>query len=132
MCRGRSKLSVLYALDEPIHYCALTQAFPERSLYSYERKDNIGPPETNRSFGCKHWCLRQYKGHIGMARFEIMTGPERRRSLSEEQKRTIVAAAFASGAIVADVARRAAICCPGMPHDRIELVRFAILLRAFS
>ena len=36
---------------------------------------------------------------------EIITGPERRRSWSEEQKRAIVAAAFAPGAIVADVAK---------------------------
>ena len=41
-----------------------------------------------------------------MGRIEIFTGPERRRSWSEEQKRAIVAAAFAPGAIVADVARR--------------------------
>jgi transposase len=43
-----------------------------------------------------------------MARVEIITGPDRRRSWSEEQKRAIVAAAFAPGAIVADIARRAA------------------------
>ena len=42
-----------------------------------------------------------------MARREIITGPERRRSWSEERKQTIVDAAFAPGAIVADVARRA-------------------------
>jgi transposase len=47
-----------------------------------------------------------------MARYQLITGPERRRFWSEEQKRAIVAAAFAPGAIVAEVARRAAVC-PG-------------------
>jgi transposase len=42
-----------------------------------------------------------------MARFEFFSGPERRRRWSEEQKRAVVAAAFAPGAIVAEVARRA-------------------------
>jgi transposase len=42
-----------------------------------------------------------------MARFELFSGPERRRRWSEEQKRAVVAAAFAPGAIVAEVARRA-------------------------
>ena len=42
-----------------------------------------------------------------MARFELFSGPERRRRWSEEQKRALVAAAFAPGAIVAEVARRA-------------------------
>jgi len=45
-----------------------------------------------------------------MARMEIISGRERRRWWSEEQKRAIVAAAFAPGSIVADVARRAAVC----------------------
>jgi transposase len=45
-----------------------------------------------------------------MARMQIITGPERRRSWSEEQKRAIVSAAFAPGAIVADIARRADVC----------------------
>jgi transposase len=45
-----------------------------------------------------------------MASVQIITGRERRRSWSEPQKRAIVAAAFAPGAIVADVARRAEIC----------------------
>ena len=56
-----------------------------------------------------------------MARFEIITGPERRRSWSEEQKRTIVGAAFAPGAIVADVARRAAVCAGQIYRWRQEL-----------
>ncbi len=42
-----------------------------------------------------------------MARFELFNAPERRRRWSEEQKRAVVAAAFAPGAIVAEVARRA-------------------------
>jgi len=41
-----------------------------------------------------------------MARVEVITGVERRRYWSEEQKREIVAAAFAPGASVAEVARR--------------------------
>jgi transposase len=42
-----------------------------------------------------------------MAKFELFGGPERRRRWSEEQKRAVVAAAFAPGAIVTQVARRA-------------------------
>src|SRR3954471_25034276 len=42
-----------------------------------------------------------------MARFEVLTGPERRRRWSADQKRAIVAESFAPGAIVSDVARRA-------------------------
>jgi len=42
-----------------------------------------------------------------MARVEVITGPERRRRWSEEQKRAIVAASFEPGAVVTDVARRA-------------------------
>jgi hypothetical protein len=34
--------SVLYALDQPAQYCALTRAFPGRTLYRYERGDNSG------------------------------------------------------------------------------------------
>jgi transposase len=56
-----------------------------------------------------------------MARVEIITGPERRRSWSEEQKRAIVAAAFAQGAIVADVARRASVCAGQIYRWRQEL-----------
>jgi transposase len=52
---------------------------------------------------------------------EIITGPERRRSWSAEQKRAIVAAAFAPGAIVADVARRAAVCAGQIYRWRQEL-----------
>ena len=56
-----------------------------------------------------------------MARVEIITGLERRRSWGEEQKRAIVAAAFAPGAIVADVARRAAVCAGQIYRWRQEL-----------
>jgi transposase len=42
-----------------------------------------------------------------MGQIHIMTGPERRRPWSDEQKQAIVAAAFAPGAVVADVARQA-------------------------
>ena len=42
-----------------------------------------------------------------MPRVEVITGPERRRRWTEEQKREVVAAAFAPDAIVAEVARRA-------------------------
>ena len=42
-----------------------------------------------------------------MAKYELFGGPERRRRWSEEQKRAVVAAAFAPGAIVTEVARRA-------------------------
>ena len=56
-----------------------------------------------------------------MARMEIITGPERRRSWSAEQKRAIVDAAFAPGAIVADVARRATVCAGQIYRWRQEL-----------
>jgi transposase len=56
-----------------------------------------------------------------MPRVEIITGPERRRSWSEEQKRAIVAAAFAPGAIVAGFARRAAVCAGQIYRWRQEL-----------
>jgi len=45
-----------------------------------------------------------------MSQVHIITGPERRRRWSEEQKRALVAAAFAPGAVVSAVARRADIC----------------------
>ena len=37
-----------------------------------------------------------------MARVEVITGPERRRRWSEEQKRAIVAASLAPGAVVSE------------------------------
>jgi transposase len=42
-----------------------------------------------------------------MARVEVITGIERRRRWSEEQKRALVAESFAPGAVVSAVARRA-------------------------
>ena len=42
-----------------------------------------------------------------MARVEVITGPERRRRWSDEQKRAIVAASLEPRAVVVDVARRA-------------------------
>jgi transposase len=58
-----------------------------------------------------------------MASMQIITGRERRRSWSEGQKRAIVAAAFAPGAIVADVARRAEVCAGQIYRWRQELGR---------
>jgi transposase len=45
-----------------------------------------------------------------MARVEVITGPERRRRWSAEQKRAIVAESVAPGAVVTEIARRAEIC----------------------
>jgi transposase len=42
-----------------------------------------------------------------MARVELITGPERRRRWSDEQKRAIVAESVAPGAVISEVARRA-------------------------
>ena len=52
---------------------------------------------------------------------QIITGPERRRSWSEAQKRAIVTAAFAPGAIVAEIARRADVCAGQIYRWRQEL-----------
>jgi transposase len=56
-----------------------------------------------------------------MARFEVITGPERRRRWSEDQKRAIVAESFAPGAVVFDVARRADISAGQIYRWRQEL-----------
>ncbi|HEX6840367.1 MAG TPA: transposase [Stellaceae bacterium] len=56
-----------------------------------------------------------------MARVEVFTGPERRRRWSEEQKRAIVAASFAPGAVVSEVARRASISAGQIYRWRQEL-----------
>ncbi len=56
-----------------------------------------------------------------MARVEVITGPERRRRWSEEQKRAIVAESFAPGAVVSDVARRADISAGQIYRWRQEL-----------
>ena len=42
-----------------------------------------------------------------MAQMQLITGIDRRRRWSDEQKQAIVAAAFAPGAVVTEVARRA-------------------------
>ena len=47
-----------------------------------------------------------------MARVEVITGLERRRRWTENQKRAIIAASLAPGAVVSEVARRADVC-PG-------------------
>jgi transposase len=47
-----------------------------------------------------------------MARVEVITGAERRRRWSEEQKRAIVAESLSPRAVVSEVARRADVC-PG-------------------
>ena len=47
-----------------------------------------------------------------MARVEVITGPERRRRWSAEQKRAIVAESLAPEAVVAEIARLEEIC-PG-------------------
>jgi transposase len=41
-----------------------------------------------------------------MAHLTVITGPERRRRWSLDEKRAVVEAAFAPGAVVADIARR--------------------------
>ena len=50
-----------------------------------------------------------------MARIEVITGRERRRRWSAEQKWAIVAESMAPGAVVSEVARRADVC-PGQIH----------------
>jgi transposase len=56
-----------------------------------------------------------------MAQIQIMSGVERRRRWSDEEKRTIVAAAFAPGAVVAEVARRADVCSSQIYRWRREM-----------
>ena len=56
-----------------------------------------------------------------MARVEVITGPERRRRWSEEQKRAILAESFAPGAVVSDVARRVDISAGQIYRWRQEL-----------
>jgi len=56
-----------------------------------------------------------------MPRVEVITGPERRRRWSEDQKRVIVAASLAPGAVVADVARRAEISAGQIYRWRQEM-----------
>ena len=59
-----------------------------------------------------------------MARVEVIAGPERRRRWSEDQKRAIVAASLAPGAVVSEVARRAEIC-PGQIYRWRQELRAA-------
>jgi transposase len=61
-----------------------------------------------------------------MRRVEVMSGPERRRRWSEDQKRAIVAEAFAPGASVCDVARRADVV-PGQIYRWRQELRNAAL-----
>lgn len=63
-----------------------------------------------------------------MAQVHVLTGPERRRRWSSEQKWAIVAAAFAPGAVVSDVARRADVCASLIYRWRRE---FAAAQRGF-
>ncbi len=56
-----------------------------------------------------------------MARVEVITGPERRRRWSEEQKRAIVAESLAPGVVVREVARRADIGAGQIYRWRKEL-----------
>jgi transposase len=56
-----------------------------------------------------------------MSRIEVITGPERRRRWSAEQKRQIVGEAFGPGGMVAEVARQAGICAGQIYRWRKEL-----------
>jgi transposase len=56
-----------------------------------------------------------------MARVEVITGPERRRRWTEEQKRAIVAESFAPRAVVSEVARRADVRASQIYRWRREL-----------
>src|SRR5512133_3349099 len=67
-----------------------------------------------------------------MAQVHVLTGPERRRRFSLEQKRAIVAAAFAPGAVVSNVARRVDVCSSLIYRWRREIgpPRFAEVIMA--
>jgi len=56
-----------------------------------------------------------------MAQVHVITGVERRRRWSDDQKRAIVAAAFSPGAVVTDVARQADVCGSQIYRWRREL-----------
>lgn len=60
-----------------------------------------------------------------MARVEVITGVERRRRWSGDEKRAIVAESFAPGAIVAEVARRVDVS-PGQIYRWRQEVRTAV------
>jgi transposase len=56
-----------------------------------------------------------------MAGIEVITGPERRRRWTEDQKRAIVDESLAPGAVVNAVARRAEVCPSQIYRWRQEL-----------
>lgn len=56
-----------------------------------------------------------------MVEFHVLSGPERRRRWSCEQKQAVVAAAFAPGAVVRDVARQSDVCPSQIYRWRHEL-----------
>ena len=58
---------------------------------------------------------------VRMAQVHVLTGPERRRRFSLEEKRRLVGAAFAPGAVVSEVARRADVCASLIYRWRREL-----------
>jgi len=60
-----------------------------------------------------------------IARVEVISGIERRRRWSEEQKRAIVAESFAPGAVVSEVARRADVS-PGQIYRWRQELRAAV------
>ena len=60
-----------------------------------------------------------------MARVEVITGVERRRRWSDEEKRAIVAESFAPGAVVAAVARRIDVS-PGQIYRWRQEMRAAV------
>ena len=57
---------------------------------------------------------------VQMAQIHVLTGPERRRRFSLEEKRRLVGAAFAPGAVVSEV-RRADVCASLIYRWRREL-----------
>ena len=58
---------------------------------------------------------------VRMAQVHVLTGPERRRRFSLEEKRRLVGAAFAPGAVVSEVARQADVCASLIYRWRREL-----------
>ena len=60
-----------------------------------------------------------------MARVEVITGVERRRRWSDDEKRVIVAESFAPGAVVAEVARRVDVS-PGQIYRWRQEVRRSV------
>ena len=60
-----------------------------------------------------------------MARVEVITGVERRRRWSDDEKRAIVAESFAPGAVVAEVAGRVDVS-PGQIYRWRQEVRAAV------